>query len=101
MEASEDLVELEADNIKSISSLKENTAVFSRANDAIFNHINIFDLKPDDNDLQISPIEEDKNEANSISTGVAFWATRLLLKVLLGAIFPHLFYLILLFYNYN
>ena len=67
MEASEDLVELEADNIKSISSFKENIAVFSRTNDAIFNHINIFDLKPDDSDLQISPIEEDKNEANSIS----------------------------------
>ena len=52
MDAYRELEELESDHIESTSSFNHNIAALSSHSDTIFNHVNIFELKPDDQELQ-------------------------------------------------
>ena len=52
MDAYRELEQLEIDHIESTSSFNHNIAALSSQSDTIFNHVNIFELKPDDKELQ-------------------------------------------------
>ena len=53
MDTCDELEEVEFDHLESIRSFKDNIAVISMNNNTFYNHVNIFDLKLDDDDLQV------------------------------------------------
>ena len=61
MDTCDELEEVEFDHLESICSFKDNIAVISMNNNTFYNHVNIFDLKPDD-DLQVELDEQSNSQ---------------------------------------
>ena len=62
MDTCDELEEVGFDNLESICSFKDNIAVISMNNNTFYNHVNIFDLKPDDDDLQVELDEQSNSQ---------------------------------------
>ena len=62
MDTCDELEEVEFDHLESIRSFKDNITVISMNNNIFYNQVNIFDLKPDDDDLQIELDEQSNSQ---------------------------------------